>query len=148
MSDITDRLRDPHLVLHYGDRHEAADQIDRLRAEVEHLQIAHQEHAAEIGAEIEALRAELEHRRKSGSASDRLHNLCESIAADADGSEFSREEWDRIDAENVALRAEVERHKDLLQAVEWLLDDGHMNQEHLARIRAAWEAAMAQEPRG
>lgn len=37
--------------------------------------------------------------------------------------------------------AELERHKPLMQAVEWLLDDGHMNQEHLARLRAAFEAA-------
>jgi hypothetical protein len=37
---------------------------------------------------------------------------------------------------------ELERHKPLLQAVEWLLDDGHMNTEHLARLRAAWEAAL------
>lgn len=35
--------------------------------------------------------------------------------------------------------AELERHKPLLQAVEWILEDGHMNQEHLARLRAAWE---------
>ena len=35
--------------------------------------------------------------------------------------------------------AELERHKPLMQAVEWLLDDGHMNTEHLARLRAAFE---------
>lgn len=38
--------------------------------------------------------------------------------------------------------AELERHKPLLQAVEWLLDDGHMSTEHLARLRAAWEVAL------
>ena len=38
--------------------------------------------------------------------------------------------------------AELERHKPLMQAVEWLLDDGHMNTEHLARLRATWEAAL------
>lgn len=38
--------------------------------------------------------------------------------------------------------AELERHKPLLQAVEWLLDDGHMNTEHLARLRSAWEVAL------
>lgn len=36
---------------------------------------------------------------------------------------------------------ELERHKPLLKAVEWILEDGHMNQEHLARLRAAWEGA-------
>jgi hypothetical protein len=35
--------------------------------------------------------------------------------------------------------AELERYKPLMQAVEWLLDDGHMNHEHLARLRAAFE---------
>ena len=43
-------------------------------------------------------------------------------------------------AERVA-RAESERYAPLMQAVEWLLDDGHMSQEHLARLRAAFEAA-------
>lgn len=38
-------------------------------------------------------------------------------------------------------QAESERYAPLMQAVEWLLDDGHMNQEHLARLRAAFEAA-------
>ncbi len=33
----------------------------------------------------------------------------------------------------------LKRHEPLLQAVEWILEDGHMNQEHLARLRAAWE---------
>jgi uncharacterized membrane protein YccC len=40
------------------------------------------------------------------------------------------------------MREDLERHKPLVQAVEWLLDDGHMNTEHLARLRAAWEAAL------
>jgi hypothetical protein len=57
--------------------------------------------------EIVRLRAELDLRRKSGSASERLHNLCEGIAKDADGSEWSREEWERLDAENASLRAEL-----------------------------------------
>jgi hypothetical protein len=52
-----------------------------------------------------ALTAELELRRKSGSASDRLHNICEGIARDADGSEWSREEWERLDAEMAELKA-------------------------------------------
>lgn len=37
------------------------------------------------------------------------------------------------------LALKTERHKPLMQAVEWILEDGHMNQEHLARLRAAWE---------
>ena len=59
----------------------------------------------------------------------------------------------KLEAENAALTreahtwskaaetyaAELERHKPLMQAVEWLLDDGHMNTEHLARLRAAFE---------
>jgi len=44
--------------------------------------------------------------------------------------------------------AELERHKPLLQAVEWLLDDGHMNTEHLARLRATWEAALGPNAAG
>ena len=40
------------------------------------------------------------------------------------------------------MREDLERHKPLVQAVDGLLDDGHMNTEHLARLRAAWEAAL------
>lgn len=36
-------------------------------------------------------------------------------------------------------QAESERYAPLMQAVEWILEDGHMNQEHLARLRAAWQ---------
>ena len=32
------------------------------------------------------------------------------------------------------------KFKELADAVEAVLEDGHMNQEHLARLRAAWEA--------
>jgi hypothetical protein len=56
---------------------------------------------------IAELEAELALRRKSGSATDRLHNICEGISRDADGSEWSREEWERIDAENASLRKQV-----------------------------------------
>ena len=49
--------------------------------------------------------------------------------------------------ENVVLKQQVEREKkyrakfkELADAVEAVLEDGHMNQEHLARLRAAWEA--------
>lgn len=54
--------------------------------------------------ELDENLAELERRKEDPRT--RLHNLCEAIAAEADGSEFSREEWDRIDTENAALRAE------------------------------------------
>jgi hypothetical protein len=37
--------------------------------------------------------------------------------------------------------AERERFAPLMQAVELLLDAGHMDTEHLARLRAAWEAS-------
>lgn len=73
--------------------------------------------AAREAAATAALRAELDLRRKSGSAVDRLHNLCEGIAESADGSEWSREEWERIDAENAELRAAVERVR--VQAASW-----------------------------
>ncbi|MEY2875288.1 MAG: hypothetical protein RLZZ373_2659 [Pseudomonadota bacterium] len=59
-------------------------------------------------AQVDALAAELDLRRKSGMASDRLHNICQALEEEAASSVFSREEWDRIDAENVALGKEVE----------------------------------------
>lgn len=39
------------------------------------------------------------------------------------------------------VEAERSRYAPVMQAVEWLLNDGHMNQEHLARLRAAYERA-------
>jgi hypothetical protein len=36
-------------------------------------------------------------------------------------------------------RALLAALEEMEQVVEWMLDDGHMNQEHLARLRAAWE---------
>lgn len=39
----------------------------------------------------------------------------------------------------VGQASERGRYAPLMQAVEWILEDGHMNQEHLARLRAAWE---------
>lgn len=80
-------------------------------------------------AEVEALRAELDIRRKSGSAVERLHNLCAAISAEADGSEWSREEWERIDAENVALRKDSDR-------LDWL------DRQNLPK-RFGWSVVMA-----
>lgn len=70
-----------------------------------------------VADEIAAMRAELELRRKSGSASDRLHNLCDGIADHADGSEWSEDEWQRIDAENKSLRERVKALEDALREV-------------------------------
>ena len=35
------------------------------------------------------------------------------------------------------MREDLERHKPLVQAVEWLVEEGHMYPEDLARLRAA-----------
>lgn len=70
----------------------------------------------ECAAEIARLTAELN--RRKGDPSTRLHNLCEAIAEEADGSEFSREEWERIDAENAALRGRVAKLEALINAPE------------------------------
>lgn len=56
------------------------------------------------------------------------------------GEEALLRTWaDRYATKKVA--AERERYSDLMLAVEWLINDGHMNQEHLARLRAAYERA-------
>lgn len=44
--------------------------------------------------------------RRKGDAATRLHNICENLSEQANESPFTREEWERIDAENVALRRE------------------------------------------
>ena len=35
------------------------------------------------------------------------------------------------------MREDLERHKPLVQAVEWVVEEGHMHVEDLARLRAA-----------
>lgn len=57
----------------------------------------------------------------------------------AENSRLAREARTWWDASQT-YAAELERHKPLMQVVAWILEDGHMNQEHLARMRAAWEA--------
>ena len=37
------------------------------------------------------------------------------------------------------MREDLERHKPLVQAVEWVVEEGHMHVEDLARLRAALE---------
>ena len=56
--------------------------------------------------EVERLRAELD--RRKGDPVTRLHNLCEGIAADADCTEWSHEEWERIDREKVVKNNIIE----------------------------------------
>jgi hypothetical protein len=80
------------------------------------LQIWQAAYQAGVLAERDALTAELRLRNKS--ASDRLHNICRALEDECDGSAFSREEWDRIDAENTSLtvennslRADAERYR-------------------------------------
>lgn len=61
----------------------------------------------EAAAEIERLRAELQHAR------------------------------DGLTKGRTRMREDLERHKPLVQAVEWLVEEGHMYPEDLARLRAA-----------
>ena len=64
-----------------------------------------------LALKIRALEAEGELKRRNQSASDRLHNICRAIEKEADGSAFSREEWNRLDAENSTLHAEIRELK-------------------------------------
>lgn len=52
-----------------------------------------------------------------------------------------RELYDQAAIETAVALAQ-DHYSDLMLAVEWMLaDGGNMTQEHLARIRAAWESA-------
>lgn len=78
-----------------------------------------------------ALEAERDARK--GSPSERLHNICDGLAEAADESPFSREEWDRLDAEVVRLTAE---NADLRERLSRERTDGHV-----ARGLARWAEA-------
>lgn len=83
----------------------AADTIEALTAENARLR---EDHSAIVEAyedKLDRLREELTARRML--PSERLHNICEAIQAESDGSAFSREEWSRLDAENKTLRSEL-----------------------------------------
>jgi hypothetical protein len=83
-------------------------------------------------AERNSLETELSLRKRSGSASERLHNLCEGISKDADGSEWSREEWERLDAENASLRAQIAVRAQQVPLTDEQIDDG-MDKDFLTR---------------
>jgi hypothetical protein len=76
--------------------------------------------------------------RRKGDPRTRLHNLCEGIARDADGSEWSREEWERIDAENAELRAV---NRQLLAALKGVLRVADRKTDEFDAARAALAAA-------
>lgn len=90
------------------------------------------ERLARLEAENAALKHDLQYARDGlTKGRSRMREDNERLAREA-------HTWSKA-AETYA--AELERHKPLMQAVEWILEDGHMNQEHLARLRAAWERA-------
>jgi hypothetical protein len=76
-------------------------------------------------------------------AEERWRNQQEAAYFERTAREYSERE-EREAALNRAYadgRAdEREAHKALRDAVEQILEDGHMNQENLAWLRAAWEA--------
>lgn len=43
------------------------------------------------------------------------------------------------------MREDLERHKPLVQAVEWVVEEGHMHVEDLARLRAALDGLRPNE---
>jgi hypothetical protein len=69
--------------------------------------LAHCEDPARLWAEIHRLRAELQHAR------------------------------DGLTKGRTRMREDLERHKPLVQAVEWIVDEGYMHTGDLARLRAA-----------
>lgn len=60
----------------------------------------------DLQAEIERLKG-----RNADNPVARLHNICDALSEDAKESPFSREEWHRMDAENVRLTKEAETAK-------------------------------------
>jgi hypothetical protein len=85
-----------------------------------------------LQCDMKDVRAELQHARDGlTKGRTRMREDNERLAREA-------HTWSKA-AETYATQ--LERHKPLMQAVEWILEDGHMNQEHLARLRAAWEGA-------
>lgn len=58
---------------------------------------------------------------------ERLHNFCDALAEQMDGSAFSRAEWERIDAENAELRREVQALRKDAARYHWLRDRRRAN---------------------
>ncbi len=71
----------------------------------------------------------------SEDASTRLHRICDALSELADESPFTREEWDRIDRENVALAARLAEAIDLLGWAEArLLAFGQQNSSNMDNV--------------
>ena len=140
--DVEKALRSETTWAEFGKKPEAKSDMadDNLVAEL-HAGIADKiERKAfeRVCAERDALQAELKKRNRS--ASDRLHNICKAIQEEADGSEFSREEWDRIDAENVTLHAEIRALKAQPQP-----EGQHIDDEAVDKLATAMKAKLARK---
>lgn len=77
------------------------------------------------------LRASSPPRARPLSASERLHNICDALSEQADESPFTREEWERVDKQTVALQ------KSLREAID-LAEIGDITEETEAHGWGAW----------
>lgn len=64
-------------------------------------------------------------------ASERLHNICDALSEQADESPFTREEWERVDKQTVALQKSLREAIDLAQI-------GDITEETEAHGWGAW----------
>lgn len=70
-------------------------------------------------------------RARTLNASERLHNICDALSEQADESPFTREEWERVDKQTVALQ------KSLREAIH-LAEIGDITEETEAHGWGAW----------
>jgi hypothetical protein len=82
--------------------------------------------------------------RGSSLASEGLETVdaeCPELERSLQGGGTGIDSYDYRELAGVEVLPDTRTDSDLLAAVAEILDDGHMNQEHLARLRAAYERA-------
>ena len=82
--------------------------------------------------------------RGSSLASEGMETVdaeCPELERALQGGGTGIDSYDYLELAGVEVLPDKRTGSDLLAAVADILDDGHMNQEHLARLRAAYERA-------
>lgn len=97
-------LPDPECPLHgYGVKTTASLEHVAILRDIVNFAYAQGFH--ELGYDIvDAAMGTQKAKARRGSATERLHRLCDALSDQADESPFSREEWERIDKETVRLQ--------------------------------------------
>lgn len=81
---------------------------------------------------------ELELARRKGDPCTRLHNICQALQDEKNGSTYGPEEWDRLSGENDDLRAQLAAAQKDAERYRWLrqfyVSGEHLDGSHAGKV--------------